>query len=199
MSELLLLSGGLDSAALASWCRPAGCVFVDYGQRASSGEKRSAQAVADALGLPLETVAADCSAVGAGTLLDSSQRLGVAPTPEWWPFRNQLLVTLAAAVAVRSGKKTILIGTVCEDASRHADGSPEFMKVLDALLACQEGGLRLRAPAHALTTAELIERSGIADEVLGWTHSCHFASTACGCCNGCRRRLGVLKEIGRLV
>lgn len=199
MSELLLLSGGLDSAALASWCRPARCLFVDYGQRPAVGEKRAAGAVADALGLPLETIAADCSAVGAGTLLDSSERLGTAPTPEWWPFRNQLLVTLAAAVAVRGDHTTILIGTVCEDAPRHADGSTEFVKVLDALLACQEGGLRLRAPAHALTSAELIERSGIADEVLGWTHSCHLASSACGCCNGCRRRLGVLRGLDRLV
>lgn len=199
MSELLLLSGGLDSAALACWCRPAGCLFVDYGQRPSAGEKRAAQAVADALGLPLETVVADCSAVGAGMLLDCSERLAHAPTPEWWPFRNQLLVTLAAAIAVGVGKTTILIGTVAEDAYRHADGAFEFIKMLDELLASQEGGVRLRAPAHALTTAELIECSGIADEVLGWTHSCHLASSACGCCTGCRRRLGVLRGLGRLV
>lgn len=199
MSELLLLSGGLDSAALAAWRRPSGCLFVDYGQRPAAGEGKAAQAVANALGLDLEIVRADCSAVGGGTLLDEAERLPVAPTPEWWPFRNQLLVTLAAAVAMRGARTTILIGTVCEDAARHADGSPEFIGALDALLACQEGGLHLLAPAQSMTTGELIEHSGISDEVLAWTHSCHLASSACGGCNGCRRRLGVLTELGRLV
>lgn len=199
MSDLLLLSGGLDSAALAAWQRPAKCLFVDYGQRPAAGERRAAEAVAAALGLPLEFIVADCSAVGAGALLGISNRLRPAPTPEWWPFRNQLLVTLAASVAVRGETSTILIGTVREDATRHADGTVEFVEALDGLLARQEGGLRLRAPAQTLTTADLIERSGISDAVLGWTHSCHLASSACGACPGCRRRTGVLTGLGRLV
>lgn len=199
MSELLLLSGGLDSAALAAWCRPSGCLFVDYGQRPAAGEQRAAQAVAEALGLHLETIQADCSGVGAGTLVGQSERPNASPTPEWWPYRNQLLVTLAASVAVRYDTRTILIGTVREDAARHADGSAGFVAGLDALLALQEGGLRLQAPALAFTTAELIDRSGISDEILGWTHSCHLASRGCGGCNGCRRRVAVLDDIGRLM
>lgn len=199
MSKLLLLSGGLDSSALAALSRPSGCLFVDYGQRSAAGEKRAAEAVADALDLHLEAIRTDCSAVGAGTLLDSSQFLRSAPTPEWWPFRNQLLVTLAASVAIRTGKTTVLIGTVREDAARHADGSAVFVDAMDAVLACQEGSLHLEAPALNMTTGQLIESSGITDEVLGWTHSCHLASSACGGCNGCRKRRAVLDEMGRLV
>lgn len=34
----LLLSGGLDSTAIAAWQRPDVCVTVDYGQRPARGE-----------------------------------------------------------------------------------------------------------------------------------------------------------------
>lgn len=199
MTNLLLLSGGMDSSAIAAWRRPEACLFIDYGQRPASGERRSAEAVSDALGVRLESVTADCSAVGAGTLAGSREKVEASPSPEWWPFRNQLLVTLAAAVAVRTGGATVLIGTVREDAARHADGTPGFIESLDGLLAQQEGGVRLSAPALHLTSAELIEQSGVTDEVLAWTHSCHLASVACGGCNGCRRRRDVLDRLGRLV
>ncbi|MDP1807908.1 MAG: 7-cyano-7-deazaguanine synthase, partial [Acidimicrobiales bacterium] len=102
MSEWLLLSGGMDSAAIAAWRRPARCVFIDYGQRPAAGEERAAGAVTDALGLALTVVHADCSAVGAGALA-ARPPAAHSPSAEWWPFRNQLLVTLGGALAVRDG------------------------------------------------------------------------------------------------
>lgn len=195
---MLLLSGGMDSAAIAAWRRPARCLFIDYGQLPAAGEKRSAIAVCAALDVPIQTVTANCSAVGAGTLVGNFDRTTSAPTPEWWPFRNQLLVTLAAAFAARSEGSIVLIGTVRDDGGRHADGRPAFVDALDALLSQQEGGVHLRAPAIEMSGGELIEASGIADNVLAWTHSCHVASSACGSCTGCRKRRNVLDDLGRL-
>jgi 7-cyano-7-deazaguanine synthase len=197
VSEWLLLSGGMDSAALAAWRRPARCVFVDYGQRPAAGEERAAGAVAGALGLAMTVVRADCSAVGAGPLA-GRQPAGLSPNAEWWPFRNQLLVTLGGSVAVRDGATALVIGTVSGDGGRHADGTPEFVAGLGALMARQEGGLRLLAPAIEMTPVELVSCSGIGDEVLGWTHSCHRAASACGSCSGCWKRRVTLDELGRL-
>lgn len=198
MSELLLLSGGVDSAALAAWRRPAACLFIDYGQRPAEGERRAATAVCDALGIPLEGVQADCSSVGSGSLASVEVGQASGPTAEWWSFRNQLLVTLGASLAVRGGETTLLIGTVRDDGHRHADGRPEFVEALDRLLSQQEGGVRLSAPAIEMTTVELVQASGIADSVLAWTHSCHVSSWACGCCTGCQKRQGMLSDLGRL-
>jgi 7-cyano-7-deazaguanine synthase len=195
--DLLLLSGGLDSTALAAWKRPAGCLFIDYGQRPAEGEARSAIAVAKALDLPLKRIVADCSIVGAGAL-SGRPPPNLAPTPEWWPFRNQLLVTLGSAYAVTHGFDTVLIGTVMSDGSRHADGKATFVDCLSRLLALQEGSIHLVAPALDLTTAELIRRSDLTDAILGWTHSCHLANRACGGCPGCRQRAHVLAQIDRL-
>lgn len=197
MTELLLLSGGINSSALASWRAPARALFVDYGQTPAAGEERAARQVALGLSIPFDVLKTDCRALGSG-IMASSQLLAVAPTPEWWPFRNQLLVTLAAGWAVSHGMSTLVLGIVRSDRERHADGDPGFVKLMDDLLALQEGHIHLRAPAIDLTSAELLERSEMPDSILAWTHSCHRAALACGECPGCQKRAGVLRAVGRL-
>lgn len=100
--RVILLSGGVDSACLAAWVKPEVSLFVDYGQRAASGEGRASRRIAQTLALPWASVTADCRAVGAGSMAGGTD-VRAAPTTEWWPFRNQLLGTIAAAWAVREG------------------------------------------------------------------------------------------------
>jgi hypothetical protein len=109
-------------------------------------------------------------------------------------YRNQLLATLAGPSALAYGCAELLFGTVVGDAS-HADGTPEFYTRLSALMQLQEGGIRVRAPAAELSTAELIRKSGVPREVLSWAHSCHVSSLACGHCRGCIKHYEVTGEL----
>jgi 7-cyano-7-deazaguanine synthase len=186
---LLLLSGGMDSIAVAHWTRPAVALTVDYGQRSAVGELRAATAVATALGLRHEVVHMDAKALGSGDLAGSAPH-PFAPVPEWWPFRNQLLVTIAAARAVTLGCGRVVLGAVSTDGA-HADGREAFIIAMDALLALQEGGIRLEAPALHLATLELIREAAVPLELLAWAHSCHRSDRACGFCRGCRKYLDV--------
>lgn len=129
--------------------------------------------------------------------LAGTAALSQAPSPEWWPYRNQLLITMAAAIALpkEQGIQTILIGSVLED-RLNGDGSPEFRRVLDALLQLQEGNIGVDAPAADLTAADLVRKSGIPPGVLGWTHSCFVSDTPCLRCRGCTKHLDVLTELG---
>lgn len=195
MSAALLISGGQDSAALAFWQRPTLGIFVNYGQVPVKAEQRAARIICEEIQIPLEVIEADCSQMGSGQLAGRSQ-MHAAPTPEWWPFRNQLLLTLAGAVAVRNRMSELLIGTVATDV-RHRDGTQEFIRLMDRLLSIQEGQLRVRAPAIDLSSAELILNSGIPDEVLAWTHSCFVADIPCLDCGGCIKHLSVLDQLGR--
>ncbi|HWH30501.1 MAG TPA: 7-cyano-7-deazaguanine synthase [Mycobacteriales bacterium] len=194
---VLLLSGGLDSAALLALARPALALFVDYGQRPARAEGRAAAAVASALGTELEDVRVDLREIGGG-LLHGDTPIPGAPSPEWWPYRNQLLVTTAAAVAVRRGLGEVLTATVASDGQRHADGTPRFYDALDAVLRIQEGAIRVRAPVIGMTSAELVAASGVGDDVLGWTVSCHRGDFPCGGCPGCWKRDEVLRGLGRM-
>lgn len=199
MKRLLLLSGGLDSAALAALARPEQCLYVDYGQLPAIAEGRAAQQIAVELNLPFDAVTVPAGAVGGGLMSAAADHSDLAgPSPEWWPFRNQLLITVAAAWGVQRGFEAVLIGTVASDGARHADGSAQFLSVMDKLLSLQEGAMHLQAPAAHLNAAELLTTSGISDAVLGWTHSCHRANLPCANCPGCIKHIEALHTAGRL-
>ncbi len=121
--------------------------------------------------------------------------IDVAPIPEWWPFRNQMLITLAAMRGIALDVTRLLIGTVKSDSS-HADGRREFIAAMDDVLKLQEGGLRLEAPAIDLTAVELIRTSAIPREILAWAHSCHVAEYACGVCRGCHKHYETYEALG---
>lgn len=194
MSTALLLSGGMDSIAVAHWHRPKVAITIDYGQRPAEGEIRASQAVAEVLGIEHHVIRADLSALGSGDMA-GSPALPVAPVSEWWPFRNQMLVTLAAMRCVALGTKQLLIGTLKTDLS-HADGCPEFIEGLSTLLRLQEGEMTLEAPAIGFTAVELIQKSAIPMEMLAWAHSCHVGEFACGLCRGCRKHYETLRDLG---
>jgi 7-cyano-7-deazaguanine synthase len=194
VSTALLLSGGMDSIAIAYWLRPAVAITVDYGQRPAAAEIRAAQAVAGDLGLQHYIVRADLSALGSGDMAGSVP-LGMAPVPEWWPFRNQALITLAAMKSVAIGVERLLIGTLKID-GQHADGRSAFIKAMDVVMRLQEGNISLEAPAIDLTAVELVRRSGVPMDILAWAHSCHVAEYACGMCRGCRKHYETLQAFG---
>ena len=194
MSQALLLSGGMDSIALAFQHRPELAITIDYGQRAAEGEIRAARAVARRLEILHEVVSVDCSSIGSGDLAGSPP-LEIAPVPEWWPFRNQLLVTIAAARSVSRGADRLLIGTVRSDSKQHRDGTEAFIEGMDRLLALQEGGLRLSAPAIMLNSADLIREAKVPRTLMAFAHSCHTAAYACGTCRGCAKHREVTEDL----
>jgi 7-cyano-7-deazaguanine synthase len=194
MKTALLLSGGMDSIAIAYWRRPAVAFTIDYGQKAAAGEVRAASAVAEALDVEQHVIKANLAALGSGDMAGKPP-LSVAPVSDWWPFRNQMLVTLAAMKGVSLGVDRLLIGTLKTD-SYHADGRPVFIEAIGALLRLQEGQVAVEAPAIAMTAVELIRNSGVPTEILLWAHSCHVAEHACGVCGGCRKHYETLKELG---
>lgn len=194
MKTALLLSGGIDSTALAFWKKPDYAFTVDYGQLPVAGELRAARAVSQALGIPHIAVTSDCSALGSGDLSGNAPS-SVAPATDWWPYRNQLLITLVAMKAIDLQISTILIGTVRSDSS-HTDGTREFIDAIDHLMSLQEGGIRILAPAADLSSAELVTMSKVPPELLAWSHSCHRSEFACGECRGCIKHKHLMRELG---
>lgn len=193
-NRLLLFSGGVDSTALAVLLRPEWTLTIDYGQVSALGEIRAAAAISERLGIRHEVLRADCAAVGSG-LLAGREPDAAAPVAEWWPFRNQLLVTLAAAWGLEREVDELIVASVSGD-SAHVDGTAEFYAAADRLLAMQEGGVRLATPALQKSSAELLLEAAVPDGLLGFTHSCHRSDFACGLCPGCSKRSEVLEAVG---
>lgn len=190
----LLLSGGMDSTALGWQTRPDLAITINYGQVAARGEIQAASAVCESIGIRHRVVAIDCRELGSGDMAGTLPAF-VAPVSEWWPFRNQLIVTIAAAVALSEGMKCILIGSVANDGA-HADGRTAFFEAMNRVLVLQEGELELQAPAIEIATADLCRNSRIPFEILAWTHSCHVSDYACGTCRGCVKHRETMHALG---
>lgn len=189
--NVLLFSGGIDSTALAYWKRPDQLLFIDYGQLSAEAEHRAAVQIAKDLNLPLDVKAADCRSFGSGDMAglpSISKRAS-----EFWPFRNQLLITLAAMAYASVSPLTVMIGSVRSD-KVHPDGNPRFLEGMQDLLRAQ-GETQVKAPALGLTSKSLIKKSGVPLDVLAWAFSCHRGSQACGQCRGCMKHFETLAQL----
>lgn len=194
MNTALLLSGGMDSTSIAYWKRPSLAITIDYGQKPAYAETRAAASVCKDLNIKHHIIRVDVASLGSGDMA-GTPAITIAPVSEWWPFRNQLLITLAAMHGVTANIGTLMVGTLTSDGA-HVDGTQRFLNAMDQLLKMQEGGIRLEAPAVHLNGAGLVRKSGIPMDILGWAHSCHVANQACGVCRGCRKHYETLAELG---
>jgi 7-cyano-7-deazaguanine synthase len=190
--RLLLFSGGLDSSALAHRERPDVCLTVDYGQRPARGEIAAAAAICAELSLRHEILAADLRALGSGSM-SGKQASELAHAEEWWPYRNQMLITLAGMRFVSEGLKEIMIGAVRTDV--HADGKSPFLRGMDRVMSVQEGHVRVSAPARPLHPFKLLVSSGFPESLLGLTFSCHVMEYPCGRCRGCKKHIETMARL----
>lgn len=193
-SKAILLSGGMDSISLAYWYKPKYAFTIDYGQRPAKAEIAASSKVASLLNIHHEIIKVDCSDLGRGDL--SGKPPSNLSKSEWWPYRNQLLITLACMKAISLDLKIseIMVASVKGD-SRHKDGTKGFYKKINDLMHYQEGKIRVLYPVISKTTEGLIKESKIPYDILFWAHSCHTSNTPCGDCPGCRKYLYVLKKL----
>ncbi|MCP2004987.1 UNVERIFIED_ORG: 7-cyano-7-deazaguanine synthase [Buttiauxella agrestis ATCC 33320] len=190
----IILSGGMDSASILWWKRPDIAYTVDYGQKSAAAEIDASKQLCSALKIRHFIISVDCKSLGSGDLA-GTEHIENAPASDWWPYRNQLLITLVAMKAVSHGVKNLLIGTVKGD-SLHKDGTIEFIKSVSNLLAIQEGNITVEAPAINLSATELILTSEIPYDYLLWSHSCHKSNVPCNNCRGCNKHNQVLLDLG---
>lgn len=197
MNKAILLSGGIDSSCLtflyAEEIKLA--ITIDYGQRSAKTEINVSKRICDKLKIKHEIIKVNCSALASGEMSTKKMLSKLAPAPEWWPYRNQLLITLASMKILRHGITTLIIGTVKSD-KRFFDGSKRFFNSINKCLSVQEGHIQIETPAIKLTTKQLVEMSNIPDDLLLWAHSCHTSNNPCGSCNGCLKYLKVMKGLG---
>jgi len=193
--RVLLFSGGIDSTCLAWAHRPDRLAFIDYGQIPAAGEKRACKAIAAELGIPFDVHKADLLHFGSGAMAGTKSVEG--SKPEFWPYRNQMLITLAAMAYSSMNISQIMIGTVRTD-NAHSDGRAAFIRAMQAVLKSQSS-IVLLAPAARQSTATLIRNSGVPLSVLGWTFSCHTGEWACGQCRGCVKHHAAMSAAERSI
>lgn len=189
----LLLSGGMDSIALLYWKRPDIALTIDYGQKCAEAEIRSSQYACKHLNIDHHILRIDGSALGSGDMSNEKPH-PLAPQTDWWPYRNQFLITIAAMKLIKDGVTNILIGSVKTD-EQFKDGTKKFIQLINELISFQEGNITIEAPASDMSTSELILKAQIPMSLLYCAHSCHTGNVACGQCRGCQKYMYVIDQL----
>jgi 7-cyano-7-deazaguanine synthase len=184
--KVLLFSGGIESTCLAYSERPDMCLTIDYGQIAAPGELTASRLITKALKLDHEIIETNVRELGLGLL--AGRRFDGNRPPEFWPFRNQLLITLAAMRLYNLADVRLLIGTVRSD-RKHADGTANFLNSMKKTIGIQKSDFILEYPAFRLSTESPIRNAKIPNKILGYTFSCHSGPLPCGRCPGCIKNL----------
>ncbi|WP_017162650.1 7-cyano-7-deazaguanine synthase QueC [Xanthomonas phaseoli] len=209
---VVLLSGGMDSAAVIALAQEQGfavyALSVRYSQRHTS-ELDAAARVAAAQGvIAHKVVDVDLRSIGGSALtddIDVPDAGGDGIPVTYVPARNTIMLSLALGWAEVVGANDLFCGVNAVDYSGYPDCRPEFVRAFEVLanLATKAGvegaGLRVHAPLQFLSKADIV-REGVRLGVdLGLTVSCYRADAdgrACGHCDACRLRAAGFADAG---
>lgn len=185
--RVILLSGGIDSAALVAWCG-AQCLAltVDYGQR-SRVEISAAKAIAEHYGV--EHVVLSVPGIFPGSALTDADPDNESACVV--PVRNATLLSLAASLASSRGIERVNIGATLTDARDYADCRPGFIEAYNASQRASETPVVVGAPFLEWTKEEVVWLARRLDLPFQLTHSCYSPrhdGAHCGLCASCRER-----------
>jgi 7-cyano-7-deazaguanine synthase len=203
-TAVVLLSGGLDSAAAAALapeagCEPSAALFFDYGQRAARSEERAARGIAGHYGLAFERIElpwmarfskSALVAAGAEPPRWSPDRLDDAsPRAVWVENRNGIFVNAAAFYAAERGLDAVVVGFNREEAAAFPDNSAEFLdRINRALELSLAAAVRVVAPTIGMTKREIAARALAGDFPWELLWSCYRGGDVqCGSCESCLR------------
>lgn len=213
--SIVLFSGGIDSTTALAWARSRAdevrALTFDYGQR-HKVEVRMARLAARRLGVPHTVLKIDLTQIGGSALTDAGialpryrkiPPLASGPPATYVPFRNGILIAVAAAWAEAHGAAEIVCGFNIIDSPEYPDTRPAFVramqKAIDAGTTAAFGGPRIRieAPFVRMRKSAII-RLGLR---LGadYSHSvtCYAgAERPCGACSACLLRARAFAEAG---
>ena len=210
---VVCLSGGMDSAvcaALAARDYEAHALHFSYGQRTEARELKSAQAVAESVGirdfLPLQMGL--FRKIGGSALTDQSiavpeasvdEAIGASIPVTYVPFRNAHFLSAAVSWAEVIGAKQIFIGAVEQDSSGYPDCRPQYYEAFQRLiqLGTRNGDIQIITPLIHLKKSEIVRLGLELRAPFHLTWSCYSGEDeACGVCESCALRLRAFREAG---
>ena len=213
--SVVLFSGGLDCSTALVWARrgydEVYPLSFDYGQR-HRVELRMAALQARRFRLSHAVLKVDLRPMGGSALTDRSipvprfgRRSDIRPGPPatYVPFRNGVLIALAAAWAEPRGILDIITGFNVIDSPEYPDTRPEFVAAMEAALNAGTGTGAGRRRWRVLAPFIDLRKSAIIREGLelgaDYAHSvsCYTGREApCGKCSACLLRRAAWEEVG---
>lgn len=208
-TALMVLSGGMDSTTMLHEyaSRIALAVTFHYGSNHNDREAECARWQCAALGIPLLEIPLGFI----GRHFRSSLLEGADAIPEAdydgenirstvVPFRNGIMLAVAAGLAESRGLQEVMIANHAGDHEVYPDCRPEFIAgMTEAIAAGTFAPVRLVAPYTGLSKADIAARGLRLGVDYSHTYSCYKGTPEpCGVCATCREREEALAEAHRI-
>ncbi len=205
--SLLVLSGGLDSTTMLYEYKDSIALAVSFNYGANHNEKEIAFAKWHCQELNIKHIIIDlpffkqyfqssllsgADAIPEGNYNEQNMRSTVVP------FRNGIMLAIAAGLAESNGLKAIMLANHAGDHSIYPDCRLEFVDAMDK--AIQNGtyeGIKLLTPYTLLTKAQIASHGKQIGIDYSRTWSCYKGGEVhCGKCGTCRERREALHLAG---
>lgn len=196
---LLVLSGGMDSVTMLHEFRDSIALAVNfnYGANHNAREAACARENCRRLGIGLVEIPLDFM----GRYFSSSLLSGAEAIPEGHyesenmmstvvPFRNGIMLSVAAGLAESRGLKAVMIANHGGDHAIYPDCRDTFIDAMaEAISRGTYAGIELRAPYTGITKADICRRGVAAGVDYSLTYSCYKGGERhCGRCGTCVER-----------
>jgi len=205
--SLIVVSGGVDSITLLYDMqeRIALGVSFDYGSNHNSREIPFAERHCRELGIRHITINLDfmhryfkssllagADAIPEGHYADENMKSTVVP------FRNGIMLAIAAGIAESNGLENVLIANHSGDHTIYPDCRPEFIRAIDeATMLGTYVGVRVLAPYTDISKADIVRRGKALGVDYSATWSCYKGGERhCGRCGTCVERREAMAEAG---
>ena len=206
---LVVFSGGMDSATALWWAmrefETISAVSFSYGAKHNARELAAADAICrklliSRLEIPLDFI---------GRYFHSSLLKSGGAIPEGAyneenmastvvPFRNGIMLAVAAGLAEDSGASAVILGNHSGDHAIYPDCRPEFIDSMAQAIEAGTGGkVKLLSPFCRMTKGQIATLGAGLGVDYSLTWSCYNGREKhCGKCGTCRERKDAFREAG---
>lgn len=205
--SLIVLSGGMDSVSLLYVRRETIALAVTFDYGSNHAEREIAMARENCRRLDIEHLVIPLDFMAKyfkSALLEGADAIPDADyatenmTATVVPFRNGIMLSIAAGIAESRGLKRVLIANHSGDHAIYPDCRPEFISAMSE--ATRRGtypGIVVDAPFTNLTKAEIARQGSAAGADFSLTYSCYKGGEHhCGKCATCRERRQAFLDAG---
>ncbi|MBD5185137.1 MAG: 7-cyano-7-deazaguanine synthase QueC [Bacteroidales bacterium] len=204
---LMVLSGGMDSVTMlhdyASSIALA--VYFHYGSNHEAREAECARIQCRMAGIELVEIDLGFMATHfSSSLLSGADAIPSADyAPDNMlstvvPFRNGIMLSVAAGLAESRGLKAVMIANHSGDHSVYPDCRPAFISAMGGAVAQGTyAAIELRAPYTSMSKSDIARRGAALGVDYSLTYSCYRGGERhCGTCATCRERRQALADAG---
>ena len=203
---VVVYSGGLDSTVLLTQCEitydEVVALNFNYGSKHNEKERIAAYKVCLRLRVPIIRV--DLPFVNEQFKSDLLVSGGDIPEGNYdeesmkstaVPFRNGIMLSLAAGFAESKGFNLVAIANHAGDHTIYRDCREEFIVAFHTAIVMGTENVALYAPFTEMTKVDIVEKGIEIGAPLELTWSCYKGGDKhCGVCGTCRERISAFKE-----